>query len=43
MLRAIVKLVATYAITRALTRAGGPRGVLNSVLSSRPKGKRGRR
>lgn len=37
MLRALVKLALTYAVTKALTRAGGPGGVIDSVLSSNRK------
>ncbi len=47
MLRSLVKLALTYAVTKALTRAGGPGGLLNSVLSAgkrkppaRPGGRR---
>lgn len=38
MLRALVKLALTYAVTKALTRAGGPGGVINSVLSGKKRG-----
>lgn len=38
MLRALVRLALTYAVTRALTRAGGPGGVINAVLSGRKRG-----
>ena len=37
MLRALVKLALTYAVTKALARAGGPGGVINSVLGSGKK------
>lgn len=37
MIRALVKLALTYAVTKALTRAGGPGGVINSVLSGNRK------
>ncbi len=33
MLRALVRLALTYAVTKALTRAGGPAGMLGSILS----------
>lgn len=39
MLRSLVKLALTYAVTKALTRAGGPGGLVNSVLSGNKKRK----
>lgn len=42
MLRALVKLALTYAVTKALTRAGGPAGVLGSILS-KGRGRRGKK
>lgn len=32
MIRSLVKLAVGYAVTRALTRAGGPAGVLGTVF-----------
>ncbi|HZX79394.1 MAG TPA: hypothetical protein VFE72_00375 [Lysobacter sp.] len=47
MLRALVKIVLTYAVTRALSRAGGRGGLIDSVLggrktATRRRGGRGR-
>jgi len=38
MLRALVKIVLTYAVTRALSRAGGRGGLIDSVLGGAKKG-----
>lgn len=35
MIRSLMKLAVGFAITKALARAGGPAGVLNSVLGGR--------
>lgn len=37
MIRALVKLALTYAVTKAVARAGGPGAILNSVLASGKK------
>lgn len=37
MLRALAKIVLTYAVTRALSRAGGRGGLIDSVLGGNRK------
>ena len=37
MLRALAKIVLTYAVTRALSRAGGRGGLIDSVLGGKKK------
>ncbi|MFC0676745.1 hypothetical protein ACFFGH_02610 [Lysobacter korlensis] len=41
IMRKIVKLAVGYALTKALARHGGPKGLLNAVMSS-ASGARGR-